>query len=193
MQSVIWLNTIGELKAKGDKMKITEHFTKEELIYSETAIRYKISNEPPLVHEGTLKHTCQYLLEPLRALLNTKYVGKVINGKTVKKVILNTTSAYRSSALNEKLAKLGKHPAKNSQHCTGEAWDGEVILVFTDNSRMVLDYKQFFKDIKNFVAQGSLSVDQCIQETDGSDKWVHISYSILGSTRNRKQFFEINL
>ena len=174
-------------------MKLTEHFTKEELIYSTIANQYKMPNEPPLIHEGTLKHTCQYLLEPLRALLNIKYVGRIINGKTVTKVYFNVTSGYRSLTLNEQLAKLGKHPAKNSQHCTGEAADGEAVLVFTDGSRKVLDYRQLFKDVKDFVSSGLLSIDQCIQETNGIDKWVHLSYSILGSSKNRKQFLEINL
>ena len=173
-------------------MKITEHFTREELIYSDFAKKYKINNEPPMIHEGTLKHTCEYLLEPLRALMNVKYVGRIINGKTVKKVILNTTGCYRSLALNELLRKVGLHPSDTSQHCSGEAWDGEAILIFTDNTRFTLDYKVFFSDIKEFVDAKLLSVDQCIQEKDSSAVWVHISYSILGSTKNRKQFLKIN-
>ena len=169
-------------------MKLTEHFTKEELIYSIIASQHKIPNEPPLVHEGTLKHTCQYLLEPLRALLNIKYISRIINGKTVARVIINVTSGYRSLTLNELLANLGKHPAKNSQHCTGEAADIEAVLIFTDGTKQVLDYQQLFKDIKEFVDLNMLSVDQCLQEKDGQAKWVHVSYSILGNSYNRKDF-----
>lgn len=170
-------------------MQLTEHFTKEELIYSDTAKRLGINNEPPLVHEGTLKHTCQYLLEPLRALLNIKYKGRLINGKMVSKVIINITSGYRCEKLNAKVG--GK---STSQHQTGEAADLEAILIFTDKSKLVLNYKELFKDIKEFVQAGLLSVDQCIQERASKTgaTWVHVSYSILGSTRNRKQFFEIN-
>ena len=169
-------------------MKLTEHFTKEELIYSATAIKYKLSNEPPLVHEGTLKHTCKYLLEPLRALLNIKYVGRIINNKVVKKVIINVTSGYRSLAVNQALKKEGFHPSDKSQHCSDEAADIEAVLIFIDNSKQVLNYKALFEDIKDFVSSGVLSVDQCIQEKDGSAQWVHVSYSILGAEKNRKDF-----
>ena len=168
-------------------MNITEHFTKEELIYSDTAKRLGISNEPPLVHEGTLKHTCQYLLEPLRALLNTKYVGRLINGKTILKVILKITSGYRSEKLN---AKVGG--AKNSQHLSGEAADIEAVFIFTDGSKQVLNYMALFADIRQFVTDDLLSVDQCIQEKSGQATWVHVSYSVLGATRNRKQFLKLS-
>lgn len=169
-------------------MKLTEHFTKEELIYSDTARKYKISNEPPLIHDGTLKHTCQYLLEPLRALLNIKYISRIVNNKTVSKLIINVTSGYRSQAVNNALKKEGFHPSDKSQHCTGEAADIEAVLIFTDGTKQVLDYQQLFKDIRDFVDSNLLSVDQCLQEKDGQAKWIHVSYSILGNSRNRKDF-----
>lgn len=168
-------------------MQLTEHFTLEELIKSDTAKRLGIPNEPPMVHQGTLKHTCQYLLEPLRALLNVKYVGRVIGGKTISKVIINITSGYRCEKLNTKVG--GKD---NSQHKSGESCDCEAVFIFTDGSKQVLNYMALFADIKQFVADGLLSVDQCIQEKSGNAVWVHISYSILGATRNRKQFLKIN-
>ena len=168
-------------------MQLTEHFTLEELIYSDTAKRFGINNEPPLTHRGTLKHTCQYLLEPLRALLNVKYVGRVINGKTISKVIIKITSGYRCEKLN---AKVGG--AKNSQHQSGESCDIEVIFIFTDGSKQALNYMALFADIRQFVNDGLLSVDQCIQEKAGNAVWVHVSYSIMGSTKNRKQFLKIN-
>ena len=168
-------------------MQLTEHFSLEELIKSDTAKRLGINNNPPLVHQGTLKHTCEYLLEPLRALLNIKYVGRIINGKTVSKVIINITSGYRCEKLNAKVGGV-----KNSQHVDGQAVDLEAILIFTDKSKQVLNYMALFADIRQFVTDGLLSVDQAIEEKSGSAVWVHVSYSILGSTRNRKQFFEIN-
>ena len=167
-------------------MQLTEHFTKEELIYSDTAKRLGIPNEPPMVHEGTLKHTCQYLLEPLRALLNVKYVGRVINGKIISKVIIKITSGYRSEKLNQKVGG-----AKNSQHLSGESVDCEAVFIFTDGSKQVLNYMALFADIKQFVNDGLLSVDQCIQEKSGQAVWVHISYSIVD--KNRKQFLKISI
>lgn len=168
-------------------MNLTEHFTKEELIYSDTAKRFGIPNEPPLIHEETLKHTCLYLLEPLRALLNIKYKGRTISGKTISKVIIKITSGYRCEKLNSKVG--GKD---NSQHKTGEAADIEVVFIFTDGSKQVLNYMALFADIKQFVTDSLLSVDQCIQEKSGNSVWVHISYSIMGATKNRKQFLKIN-
>lgn len=173
-------------------MNLTEHFTKEELVYSDTAKRLNISNEPPMIHEGTLKHTCQYLLEPLRALLNIKYVGRIINNKVISKVIIKITSGYRSQALNQALKKQGLHPAENSQHCSGEAADIEVIFIFKDGSKQVLNYMALFADINQFVNDGLLSVDQCIQEKQGNAVWVHASYSILGSSKNRNKFLKLS-
>ena len=69
---------------------LSEHFTLDEMIYSDTAKAKKINNSPTEIHKKVLKHTCQYLLEPLRALLNEKY--KIYNGKKVKKVTIKVTS-----------------------------------------------------------------------------------------------------
>lgn len=167
-------------------MQITEHFTLEELIYSDTAKKLNINNEPPLILHGALKHTCQYLLEPLRALLNVKYVGRVINGKIISKVILRITSGYRCEKLNEKV-----RGAKNSQHVSCEAADIEAIFIFQDKTKQVLNYMALFADINQFVNDDLLSIDQCIQEKAGDAIWVHVSYSILGQQKNRKQFFKI--
>ena len=43
-------------------MRISEHFTIEELTYSDTAIKYKASNLPTEFHKKTLKHTCSKVL-----------------------------------------------------------------------------------------------------------------------------------
>lgn len=161
--------------------KLSEHFTLEELTYSDTAKRYGISNLPTPIHEKTLVHTCQYLLEPLRKLLNEKY--KEYKGKKVKGVSIRITSGYRSAALN---AKIGG--AKKSQHLQGEATDLEAKLIFQDNSTKVLPYTELYKDIKAWVKAGKLSVDQCICEKSGNVVWVHVSHSAAGKTKDRKQF-----
>ena len=161
--------------------KLSEHFTLEELTYSDTAKRYGISNLPTPIHEKTLVHTCQYLLEPLRKLLNEKY--KEYKGKKVKGVSIRITSGYRSAALN---AKIGG--AKKSQHLQGEATDLEAKLIFQDNTTKVLPYTELYKDIKAWVKAGKLSVDQCICERSGNVVWVHVSHSAAGKTKDRKQF-----
>ena len=149
--------------------KLSEHFTLDELTYSDTAKRYGISNLPTPAHESNLVHTCQYLLEPLRKLLNEKY--KEYKGKKVKGVSIRITSGYRSAALNTKIPGS----AKKSQHLTGEATDIEAKLMFQDGTSRVLPYTELYADVKAFVKGGKLTVDQCIQEKSGSAVWVHVS------------------
>ena len=93
-------------------MNLTKHFTLEKLIHSDTADSLKIDNTPTEVHLKTLKHTCEYLLEPLRKLLNEHYGDACIL----------ITSGYRSSKLNKAIGG-----AKNSQHSKGEAVDIQVV------------------------------------------------------------------
>lgn len=168
--------------------KISEHFTEEELTYSDTAIKYGASNKPSAIHLKTLKHTCDYGLEPLRRLFNEEYVGKVMYGKTVKVVTIKITSGYRSNTVNSLLEKEGYHPSRTSQHCTGEAVDFEIVLKFTDGTKTGLPYQTTYSHIKKWVKAGKLSVDQCLQEKQGNAMWVHFSYKAGGASVNRKDF-----
>ena len=147
---------------------LSEHFTLEELIASDTAKAKKISNKPSTFHKKILKHTCQYLLEPLRKLLNEKY--KEYKKKKVKEVRIRITSGYRSPKLN---AAVGG--ATTSGHTRGEAVDIEAIIVFTDGKKEVLPYTELYKDIKGWVKEKKLNVDQCIQEKSGLATWIHAS------------------
>ena len=158
------------------------HFTLEEMTVSDTAKKYGISNLPTAQHEKTLIHTCQYLLEPLRTLLNTKY--KSYGGKKVKYVSIRVTSGYRSATLNAKIPGS----AKKSQHLSGEAADIEAKVIFEDNTSKVLPYTELYKDVKGWVKEGKLSVDQLIQEKSGNAVWVHVSHSAWGKSKDRKQF-----
>ena len=161
--------------------KLSEHFDLEEMTYSDTAKRYGISNLPTPEHKKVLRHTCVYLLEPLRTLLNAKY--KTYGGKRVKYVSIRITSGYRGAALNAKVGGV-----KTSQHCTGEAADLEAKLVFEDGTKKVLPYTELYQGIKIWVKAGKLSVDQCIQECANGVKWVHISHSAWGRAKDRRQF-----
>ena len=165
---------------------LSKNFTLEELTYSDTAKAKKISNLPTEVHKKTLKHTAQYLLEPLRALLNEKY--KTYGGKKVKNVSIHINSGYRSWALNKAIPGA----SKTSQHCTGEAADIKAIIVFTDNSKKELPYTSLYEDIKAWTRAGRMSVDQCIQEKSGNAVWVHASFKAEGATKNRRQFLKYN-
>lgn len=167
-------------------MNLSEHFTKEELTYSDTANKYKTVNEPTPIHLKTLIHTCQYFLEPLRKLLNETF--KTYNNKQVKSVFIKITSGYRSKKVNDLLRKEGYNPSTTSQHCNGEAIDFDVYILCSDNTKYKLPYNETYKLIKNWVKAGRLSVDQLICEKSGSMVWVHASYKAGGASVNRKQF-----
>ena len=156
---------------------LSAHFTLAELTYSDTAKAYGINNEPTPIYLKTLKHTCEYLLEPLRTLLGQHF------GTTV---CIKITSGYRGPALN---AKVGG--SSTSQHCKGEAADIEAYYM-RNGQKVVIPYTTTYELIKGWVKVGKLSVDQCIQEQSGSAKWVHVSHSAAGKTKDRKQFLKYN-
>ena len=99
--------------------KLSEHFTLDELIKSDVAKAYKLNNNPLPIHKRILIHTCQYLLEPLRALLNEEI--KVHDRKIVNFITINITSGYRCTKLNSIVGG-----ARNSGHTKGEAVDIEA-------------------------------------------------------------------
>ena len=168
--------------------KLSEHFTEEELTYSDTAIKYGASNKPSAIHRKTLKHTCEYFLEPLRKLLNEHFANKLIYNKLIKEVIIVISSCYRSKTVNNLLEQEGYHPSKRSQHCNGEAVDFEVVLIFSDGKRIGLSYQETYSLIKMWVKQNKLSVDQCLMEKQGKMVWIHCSYKAAGASVNRKEF-----
>ena len=82
---------------------LSEHFTLEELIASDTARRYRLDNTPtPAVLEN-LRRTAQFL-EDVRAALG---------GKPIR-----INSGYRSPAVNKAVGGVG-----TSAHCFGHAVD----------------------------------------------------------------------
>ena len=133
-----------------------------------------IDNSLTPLHRKIAVHTCQYLLEPLRTLLNQHYGCKVI-------ITLN--SGYRSAALN---AKVGG--SSTSQHVKAEAADLTCYKVI-NKVKIKINPLEVYNLIKTWVKQGKLSVDQCIYEVASTwNIWVHVSHSNAGATRDRKQF-----
>lgn len=82
---------------------LSTHFTLEELVFSQTALRLGIDNTPGSAEHACLIRLCWTLLEPIRTLLG---------------VPVHVDSGYRSPALN---AKVGG--ALNSAHVEGRAAD----------------------------------------------------------------------
>jgi len=84
-------------------MKLSEHWTLEELVFSSTAIRFGIDNTPPPEAIENLKLLVNHSLEPLR----------VVAG-----VPLHCDSGYRCPQLNSKVGGI-----RDSQHLLGQAAD----------------------------------------------------------------------
>ena len=156
---------------------LSPNFTEEEFTRSDTAKRLGIDNSLTPLHRKIAIHTCQYLLEPLRTLLNQHYGCKVI-------VCIN--SGYRCPQLN---AKVGG--SSTSEHCRGSAADITCYKVI-NKVKIKINPLEVYNLIKTWVKQGKLSVNQCIYEVSGGAIWVHVSHSDAGKTRDRRQFLKYN-
>lgn len=88
-------------------MKISEHFTLEEMTRSATAAQNHIPNEPSQAESQWLQFLCVNVLEPLR-----KHMGRPIT----------ITSGYRCPKLNALVGGVAK-----SQHQYGQAADIKIL------------------------------------------------------------------
>lgn len=140
--------------------KLTEHFSLEELLYSDTALKKKIDNTPDDEVIEHLRLLCINILEPLRKAWGS---GIKVN------------SGYRSIKLN---AAVGG--SRSSAHCSG--WAADIV----PTNKKISEFKSFtMKWLKN----NNIEFDQFINEFSGLSQWVHISlYSRSGE--QRKQFLK---
>jgi len=127
---------------------LSDNFTLEELISSNTAKAKGINNTPGAIEKQNLKLLAQTVLQPIR----DKY-GKPIS----------VTSGYRCPKLN---AAVGG--SKTSQHLKGQAAD----IKCTATSKAEL-----FNLIKGMINKGELTVGQLIWEygTKKEPNWIHVS------------------
>ena len=96
---------------------LSEHFTFDELVYSETATRARIVNEPNAMELANLVTLCETLLEPARGMLGP----------------LAVNSGYRCEALNR---KIGGVPT--SAHQDGRAADVKPISMSLEKAFEIL-------------------------------------------------------
>ena len=145
-------------------MMLTEHFSLQEMLRSDIAIKYGIKNEPKTQEEAVqvianLVAICTKILEPLREYMQ-------------QPIYIN--SAYRCKKLN----KILHSSSPTSQHLTGSAVDIRISSVEQMN-KMV----GFIKTIE---------FDQLIIEQNScGSRWLHVSYNRTG--KNRKQLLRINV
>lgn len=131
-------------------MKLTEHFTYEELTRSATADRHNIDNTPTEDIEKNLVELA-HVLEKIRQRYN-------------KPIIV--TSGYRCKKLNDIVKG-----SKTSQHVKGQAAD---IRTISDTKE---DNKELFMTIMGMIIQKDIEVGQLIDEYNYN--WIHVSTNHL--------------
>ena len=104
-------------------IKLSPHFTLQEMTHSDTAKKHNILNIPTEPQIKNLKLLCNEILEPLRSYYEDKPI--------------HITSGFRSPALSEKIGS-----SKTSQHCQGQACD--FIIPGFDNKNVASHIKNNF-------------------------------------------------
>ena len=134
---------------------ISKNITYKEAIYSNTAKRLGIKNEPNDEQLGNMLTIAEMIFEPLRV-----FVGGPIK----------ITSFFRSPALNKAIGG-----APSSQHCQGNAMDLDDVFGYKTNAEMFmyikenLDFDQLIWEFGN----------------DKNPSWIHVSYVDAQQNRNR--------
>ena len=134
-------------------MKLSQHFSLEEMTKSQTASRKGINNTPGEKEIENLKQLCEHVLEYIRVRF-----GKPIT----------VNSGYRGPALNKAIGG-----AKNSQHMTGQAADIEIVGV---------DNKVLFSWIKDNMEFDQLILEY-YKEGIPDSGWVHVSWNSQGNRK----------
>ena len=134
-------------------MKLSENFTLQELVYSDTAIRKGMNNEPNQEQINNLILVCKNILEPVRVNFNSPII---------------ISSGYRSAEVCEAIGSSSK-----SQHTKGQAVDFEIVGIpnkeISDFIVNNLDWDQCILEFWN--------------ETDPNSGWVHCSYAYGANRR----------
>jgi len=136
-------------------MGISKHISHKEAVYSRTATRRDIINEPNSQQINNMRIIAEEVFEPLRM-----WVGGPIK----------INSFFRSPELNKAIGGSGK-----SQHCHGQAIDLDDTYGRATNAEMYefikehLDFDQIIWEFGN----------------DNNPDWVHVSYVSEKKNRNR--------
>ena len=136
-------------------MSISKHISYKEGVYSRTATRLGIKNNPNAEQMENMIAIAEEVFEPLRA-----YVGGPIK----------INSFFRSPELNKAIGGSGK-----SQHCHGQAIDLDDTFGRCTNAEM-------FEFIKNNLDFDQI-IWEFGDETNPD--WVHVSYVSPEQNRNR--------
>jgi len=136
-------------------MSVSKHVSYKEGVYSRTATRRGIKNNPNAEQMKNMVAIAEEVFEPLRA-----YVGGPIK----------INSFFRSPELNKAIGGSGK-----SQHCHGQAIDLDDTFGRATNAEMF----EFIKEHLDF----DQIIWEFGDETNPD--WVHVSYVSPEQNRNR--------
>ena len=138
--------------------RLSKHVSYREGVYSRTAERLGLKNDPSDVHLANMRLISEKVFEPLR-----EFVGGPIK----------INSFYRGPELNKAIGGSSK-----SQHCNGQAIDIDDTFGHKTNAQMYyfikseLDFDQMIWEFGN----------------DGNPNWVHVSYVSPEANRKRCLF-----
>ena len=135
--------------------KISKHVSYKEGVYSRTAERLGLKNDPSSGHLANMKLIAEKVFEPLR-----EHVGKPIK----------INSFYRSAELNQAIGGSSK-----SQHCEGRAIDIDDTYGHMSNADMYAFIKENL-DFDQMIWEFG---------TEDNPNWVHVSYIDPETNRNR--------
>ena len=140
-------------------MKLTEHFTLEQMIFSQTAVRKGIDNTPTAEQITNLQNLCTNILEPLQASLG----------------VIVLSSGFRCVTLNKAIGG-----ASNSQHCQGMAADINikglnVEQVFQFIKHSTLPFDQVIQEFGSWVhvSFSPRNRRECLRATTTNGKTVY--------------------
>jgi len=134
---------------------ISEHISYKEGVYSITALRLGLNNDPTKAHLTNMELLAEKVFEPLR---------KHVNGP------IKINSFYRGPELNKAIGG-----SANSQHCKGQAIDIDDVYGYMSNAEM-------YEYIKKNLSFDQMIWE--FGNSDNPD-WVHVSYVNEEANRNR--------
>ena len=134
---------------------ISKHITYKEGVYSITALRLGLNNDPTKTHLANMELIAEKVFEPLR---------KAANGP------IKINSFYRGPELNKAIGG-----SANSQHCKGQAIDIDDNYSYMTNAEM-------FEYIKKNLSFDQMIWE--FGNSDNPN-WVHVSYVNEEANRKR--------
>ena len=141
-------------------MRLSKHFTLEEMTKSMTAARKGIDNTPGAGEIKNLENVCYEILEPVRAKFDRA---------------VTITSGYRSEALCEAIGSK-----KTAQHAKGQAVDFEIMGI--------PNIKVAYWLINN--VDFDQCILEYYKPDDGQAGWIHVSYNEKGANRKQVLTFD---